>query len=131
MLQYRRFTGIQVDKLFQPKVNYDYIVTNSIILCYLAQDVVPMVHTLTIVEPIRPMLQKVSKTLIHICIHIYMYMIYIYNSHVYTCHRDSYMIFWCRCMLLTWFLPSHTGGTSYCPKSGRESHLLWTILYWW
>ena len=33
-------------------VSYDYIVTNS--LCQLAQDVFPVVHTLTIVEPIWP-----------------------------------------------------------------------------
>ena len=48
--------------LFGPDgaVNYDYIVTNSI--NFLVQDVF---HTLTIVEPIWPMLQNVSKTLMH------------------------------------------------------------------
>ena len=40
-------------------VNYDYIVTNSI--NSLAQDVFPMAHTLTIVEPFWPMLQNYQK----------------------------------------------------------------------
>ena len=35
----------------------------ALTLCQLAQDVFSMVHTLTIVEPIWPMLQKISKTL--------------------------------------------------------------------
>ena len=50
---------------FEPggTVNYDYIVTNSI--NSLAQHVFPMAHTLTLVEPIWPMLQNVSKTLTH------------------------------------------------------------------
>ena len=65
--------------LFGPDdtVNYDYIITNTCSINYLAQDVhvhvFPMVHTLTIVEPIWPMLQNLSKTL------VYMYM---YNVHV-------------------------------------------------
>ena len=56
--------------LFGPDgaVNYDYIITNS--LCYVAQDVFSMAHTLTIVEPIWPMLQNVSKTLFYNIIHI-------------------------------------------------------------
>ena len=33
-------------------------------LCFLAQDVLRMAHTLTIVEPIWPMLQILSKTLL-------------------------------------------------------------------
>ena len=33
-------------------------------LCFLAQDVFRMAHTLTIVEPIWPMLQNLSKTLV-------------------------------------------------------------------
>ena len=45
-------------------VNYDYIVTNSI-NSLLAQNVFPMAHSLTIVEPIWPMLQKLSKTLMY------------------------------------------------------------------
>ena len=47
--------------LFGPDgtINYDYINTNSI--NSLAQDVFPMAHTLTIVEPIFAMLQNVSK----------------------------------------------------------------------
>ena len=44
----------------------------ALTLCYLAQDVFPMAHTLTIVEPIWPMLQKVSKTMVP----IYKYMIH-------------------------------------------------------
>ena len=36
-------------------VNYDYIVLTALTHSYLAQDVFPMVHTLTIVEPIWPM----------------------------------------------------------------------------
>ena len=35
----------------------------ALTLCQLAQDVFSMAHTLTIVEPIWPMLQKISKTL--------------------------------------------------------------------
>ena len=47
-------------------VNYDYIVTNTIkSLLIDSQDAFPMTHTLTIVEPIRPMLPKLSKTLLH------------------------------------------------------------------
>ena len=42
--------------------NYEYIVTNSI-NSLLAQNVFPMAHSLTIVEPIWPVLQKLSKTL--------------------------------------------------------------------
>ena len=45
-------------------VNYDYIVTNSI-NSLLAQNVFPMAHSLTIVEPIWLMLQKLSKTLMY------------------------------------------------------------------
>ena len=41
-------------------VNYDYIITNI----KLAQDVFPMVHTLTIVEPIWHMLQNVMYLLL-------------------------------------------------------------------
>ena len=39
----------------------------------LCQDVFPMAHTLTIVEPNWPMLQNISKTLIYIYIYIYIY----------------------------------------------------------
>ena len=35
------------------------------LLVIATQDVFPMVHTLTIVEPIWPMFQNLSKTLIH------------------------------------------------------------------
>ena len=42
-------------------VSYDYIVT---------QNVFPMAHTRTIVEPIWPMLQNVSKTLMY-SVHVY------------------------------------------------------------
>ena len=35
----------------------------ALTLCYSAQDVFSMAHTLTIVEPIWPMLQNLSKTL--------------------------------------------------------------------
>ena len=38
-------------------VNYDYIVTNSINSLLIGSRVFPMVHTLTIVEPIWPMLK--------------------------------------------------------------------------
>ena len=50
---------------FEPDgtVNCDYIVTNSIYS--LAQHVFPMAYTLTLVEPIWPMLQNVSKPLTH------------------------------------------------------------------
>ena len=47
-------------------VNYDYNVTNTIkSLLIDSQDVFPMAHTLTIVEPIRPRLQNLSKTLMY------------------------------------------------------------------
>ena len=44
-------------------------------LCSLA--VFPMAHTLTIVEPIWPMLQNISKTLVCMYVYIHMYM-YVY-----------------------------------------------------
>ena len=52
--------------LFGPDgtVNYDYIITNSINSLLIGSS--PMVHTLTIVEPIWPMLQKLSKTLMYV-----------------------------------------------------------------
>ena len=36
----------------------------ALTLCELAQDVFPMAHTLTIVEPIWPMLQTYQKTMV-------------------------------------------------------------------
>ena len=56
--------------LFGPDsaVNYDYIITNSI--NKLAQGVFPMAHILTIVKPIWPMLQNISKTPVNRLINI-------------------------------------------------------------
>ena len=55
-------------------VNYDYIVTNSINYLLI---VFPMAHTLTIAEPIWPMLQNsgthISLNIYSVCIHTYMY----------------------------------------------------------
>ena len=64
--------------LFGPDgiVNYDYIVTNSI--NFLAQDAFPMVHTLTIVEPIRPMFQNLSKTLTYMYMYTYTCTFFVY-----------------------------------------------------
>ena len=61
----------------------DGAVNSALILCQLAQDVVPMVHTLNIVEPIWPMLQNVSKT-VDCTLYIFMYgVILIYTHDVY------------------------------------------------
>ena len=51
--------------LFGPVVQLIMIILSvtALTLCYSAQDVFSMAHTLTIVEPIRPMLQNLSKTL--------------------------------------------------------------------
>ena len=52
--------------LFGPDgaVNYDYIITNSINSLLIGSRF-PMAHTLTIIEPIWPMLQNVSKPLMY------------------------------------------------------------------
>ena len=52
--------------LFGPDgaVNYDYIVANSVNSLLIGSDVFPMAHTIIIVEPIWPMLQNISKTLL-------------------------------------------------------------------
>ena len=47
-------------------VDYDYIVTNSIKSSLIGSRCFPMAHTLTIFEPIWPMLQNLSKTLTYI-----------------------------------------------------------------
>ena len=52
--------------LFGPVVQLILSVT-ALTLCYSAQDVFSMAHTLTIVEPIWPMLQNLSKTLKYMC----------------------------------------------------------------
>ena len=58
--------------LFGPDsaVNYDYIVTNNI-NSLLPQNVSPMAHTLTIVKPIWPVLQNLSKTLMYMYMHVH------------------------------------------------------------
>ena len=74
-LAQRAFYLAQQSSLFDPDgaVNYDYIVTNSINFLLIGSKCITSgthSHTLTIVEPIWPMLQNISKTLMY----MYMYM---------------------------------------------------------
>ena len=57
--------------LFGPVVQLIMIILSvtALTLCYSAQDVFSMAHTLTIVEPIWPMLQNLSKTLKYMCMY--------------------------------------------------------------
>ena len=68
--------------LFGPDgtVNYDYIMTNSINSLLIGSKCIPMAHTLTIVEPIWPMLQNLSKTLMF-TIGEYKQLLFIMNTH--------------------------------------------------
>ena len=57
--------------LFGPVVQLIMIILSvtALTLYYLAQDVFSMAHILTIVEPIWPMLQNLSKTLKYMCMY--------------------------------------------------------------
>ena len=57
--------------LFGPVVQLIMIILSvtALTLCYLVHDVFSMAHTLTIVEPIWPMLQNLSKTLKYMCMY--------------------------------------------------------------
>ena len=46
-------------------VNYDYIVTNSIVVLFIGSRCIPMACTLTVVEPIWLMLQNIKNSDIH------------------------------------------------------------------
>ena len=54
-------------------------------LCSLAQDVFPMAHTLTIIEPIWPMLQNISKLLVCTCMYIYICICIYICTYMYVC----------------------------------------------
>ena len=64
-------------------VNYDYIVL-LFVNCLNSQDVFPMARTLTIVQPIWPVFQNLSKTLMYMYMYLYMckYMIVYTFIHV-------------------------------------------------
>ena len=69
--------------LFGPVAQLIMIILSLTVLtlCSLAQDVFPMAHTLTIVEPIWPMLQNISKTLTLLYYVVYVFIfIYTYST---------------------------------------------------
>ena len=57
--------------LFGPVVQLITIILSvtALTLCYSVQDVFSMAHALTIVEPIWPMLQNLSKSLKYMCMY--------------------------------------------------------------
>ena len=63
-------------------VNYDYIITNSITSLLIGSRCIPMAHTLTSVEPIWPMLQKLSYYIDRCIYHIYIMYIHHVHTHV-------------------------------------------------
>ena len=60
----QRASYLALRSLFGPVAQLIMIILSltALTLCLLAQDVFPMAHTLTIVEPIWPMFQNLSKT---------------------------------------------------------------------
>ena len=58
----------------------------ALTLCKLAQNVFQMAYTLTIIEPIWPMLQNLSKTLLYrIKVYLHVFKVYLLHVHVSTC----------------------------------------------